>query len=106
MCMKPPQSRHVYSLAEAVRAAPTLATLQERVRESQNCLQRIEPLIPASLRGQVRCGPIQDQQWCLLVTHTAAATKLRQLVPLFLQALCDGETAVESIRIKVQSAPR
>lgn len=105
--MKTYPSSHQFSLVQAVEAAPTLAALQERVRESQRCLKRIEQLIPATLRRQVQAGPIHDQEWCLLVGHTAAATKLRQLVPLFLQALAQEEgLQVTAIRIKVQTTPR
>ena len=104
--MKTYPSSHQFSLVQAVEAAPTLAALQERVRESQRCLKRIEQLIPATLRRQVQAGPIHDQEWCLLVGHTAAATKLRQLVPLFLQALSLQDLQVTAIRIKVQTTPR
>lgn len=105
--MKTYPPSHQFSLVQAVEAAPTLAALQERVRESQRCLKRIEQLIPATLRRQVKAGPIHDQEWCLLVGHTAAATKLRQLVPLFLQALAQEEgLQVTAIRIKVQTTPR
>ncbi|MFM6985851.1 MAG: hypothetical protein ACKOXQ_04385 [Hydrogenophaga sp.] len=96
-------SRHQFSLEEAVSAAPSLAALQEQVRASQSCLKRIEHLIPAPLWRQIHAGPIQGEEWCLLVSHTAAATKLRQLVPLFLQALAQESPAVSTIRIKVQA---
>lgn len=104
--MKSLAPRHQYSLEQAVQAAPTLAALQERIRESQRCLQRIQHLIPGPLRRQVQAGPIQDQEWCLLVGNTAASSKLRQLVPAFLQALTQEGLEVSAIRIKVQTGPR
>ncbi len=95
-----------FSLQQAADAAPSLAALQERVRASQRCLQRIEHLIPHTLRRQVKAGPLDGTEWCLLVGSSAASTKLRQLQPAFLQALAQEGLQVSAIRIKVQATAR
>lgn len=97
---------HVFSLQEAAGAAPSLAALQERVRQSDWCLQQIRPLIPAAMRPHVLAGPLADGDWCLLVRSTAASTKLRQLLPRLLDRLAELGAPVRSIRVKVQSATR
>ena len=97
-----PRPRTVFSLEQAVSAAPSLALLQERIRESQACMDQIRHLIPAAMRQQVTAGPLQNQEWCLLVVSAAASTKLRQLLPAIQQTLTAGGAQVNAIRIKVQ----
>lgn len=98
--------RTLYSLAQAVGAAPSLALLQERIRESQGCMDQIRHLIPAAMRQHVVAGPLQDQEWCLLVGSAAASTKLRQLLPAIQQTLTARGAQVNAIRIKVQMPGR
>lgn len=90
------------SLEQAVSSAPSLAALQERIRESQRCLEQVKLLIPHTLRQHVKAGPIENTEWCLLVTSAAASTKLRQLLPTMLQVLKQKDLQVSAIRIKVQ----
>lgn len=94
------------SLEQAVGAAPTLAALQERIKESRWCLDQIQHLIPVTLRPHVRPGPLQDQEWCLLVGSAAASTKLRHLLPALQAALTQRGAQVNAIRIKVQTPGR
>ncbi|QHE87957.1 DciA family protein [Hydrogenophaga sp. BPS33] len=102
----PPTSHNTFTLAQAAGAAPSLAALQERIRESQWCLEQIRHLIPAGLRAHVRSGPLQDQEWCLLVASGAASTKLRHLLPALQLALTQRGAQVTAIRIKVQTPGR
>jgi hypothetical protein len=94
------------SLEQAVDAAPSLAALQQRVRDSQRYLEQVKDLLPATLRPHVKAGPVQDAEWCLLVGNAAASTKLRQLVPALQQLLTQNGAQVSSIRIKVQANAR
>jgi hypothetical protein len=94
------------SLEQAVNSAPGLASLQERIRASQRCLEEVKPLIPLGLRQHVKAGPIEDGQWCLLVGSAAASTKLRQLLPTMLLVLNENGLQVNSIRLKVQVTSR
>ena len=98
--------RTLYSLEQAVGAAPSLALLQERIRESQSCMDQIRHLIPAAMRQHVVAGPLHDREWCLLVASAAASTKLRQLLPAIQQTLTSGGAQVNAIRIKVQMPGR
>lgn len=86
---------------QAVEESPTLAQLSRLARQSSERLALIRPVLPATLRALVRPGVPEPGAWCLLVPHAAAATKLRQLVPLMVRALEDGGEPVQSIRIKV-----
>lgn len=69
-------------------------------------MERIQHLIPASMRRHVKAGPIEEAEWCLLVGNAAASTKLRQLLPTLLLTLAREGSQVSAIRIKVQATQR
>jgi hypothetical protein len=96
----------VFSLEQAVSAAPTLAALQERIRASSECLDIVRHLIPAALHKQVKAGPLTDGEWCLLVSSASASTKLRQLLPAIQQQLGKHGRQVTSVRLKIQTQQR
>jgi hypothetical protein len=98
--------QHLFSLAQAAQAAPSLAALQERVAASQQCMACVKHLIPATMREHVKAGPIDESGWCVLVSNAAVSTKLRQLQPALLQALTRNGFQINAIRVKVQNAPR
>jgi hypothetical protein len=106
--MTTPSNRrlHPVTLQQAADESPTLARLAQLARESGERLKAVEPLIPASLRPTVKPGPIDGPAWCLLVDSSAAAAKLRQVVPALLAHLCDRGWEVNSIRLKVQIAEK
>jgi hypothetical protein len=49
----------------------------------------------------VRAGALDDQTWCLLAPHNAAAAKLRQLAPGIAAALRTRGLPDLALRIKV-----
>lgn len=101
--MKPANSRHTqFSIQQAMAEAPALAGLRQRMEASQQNLRWVEHLIPPHLRPLIKAGPLQDSQWCLLVSSAAASTKLRQLVPALKQALASNGHELSAIRIKIQ----
>jgi hypothetical protein len=100
------QSRNTYSLEQAVGAAPTLAALQERIRASSSCLDQVRHLIPESLQRQIQAGPINEGEWCLLVSGAAASTKLRHMLPVLQRELTQNGAQVTSIRLKIQTSQR
>ncbi len=93
-------------LHEAAEQAPTLARLAQLARESAERLKAVELAIPAALRASVRPGPIDGTTWCLLVDGSAAAAKLRQVLPVLQTQLCSRGWQVTSIRLKVGSPQR
>ena len=101
-----PRLHTMLSLEQAVGEAPSLAALQERIRASQHYLHIVRPLIPAALRLHIKAGPIQNSEWCILVSSAAASTKLRQLLPAMQQVLTQNGAQVDAIRIKIQMTSR
>src|SRR4051812_2617039 len=94
---------HPVTVREAAEASPTLARLAELARDSGERLLAVQSLIPAPLRPHVKAGPVDGTAWCLLVDGSAAAAKLRQVVPALQAHLCGRGWQVTSIRLKVQS---
>jgi Dna[CI] antecedent, DciA len=94
---------HPVTLHEAAEESPTLARLAQLARESGERLKAIEPSIPAPLRASVRPGPIEGTTWCLLVDGSAAAAKLRQLLPVLQTKLNSLGWQVTAIRLKLGS---
>ncbi len=68
-------------IADALAHSEPLAQLTRRIQESQARLAAIAPLLPLSLRQQVKAGPVDEAGWTLLVGNSAASAKLRQMVP-------------------------
>ena len=101
--MSEAQRRHyAIPLHQAAEESPALARLVNRVQASSQRMAAIRALLPAPLRSSVQAGPIEDGQWCLLVSSNAVAAKLRQFVPTLQLHLATKNLAVTGIRIKVQ----
>ena len=100
-----PVNRRLQSitLQQAADGSSTLAGLLARARDASDRLKAIEELIPAELRRSVRAGPAEGDVWCLLVQGSAAAAKLRQLMPRLVTRLKSRGWDVASIRLKVQT---
>jgi hypothetical protein len=96
---------HPVTLQQAAADSPTLARLSELARDSGERLKAVELLIPAALRSAVKAGPVEGPAWCLLVESSAAAAKLRQVLPALQHRLRDRGWEVTSIRVKVQTRP-
>lgn len=98
------QRRHyAIPLLQAAQESPTLASLVSRMRASSGRLEAVRSLLPVPLRKSVQAGPLEDGQWCLLVSSNAVAAKLRQFVPALQMHLEKQGLPVSGIRIKVQA---
>lgn len=94
------------TIQQAVGNSPSLTRLTDLVQESNDRLKAIEPLIPDSLRSAVKAGPIDGENWCLLINGNAAAAKIRQLIPVIKASLLLQGWKVVSIRLKVLLAKK
>lgn len=102
--MSEAQRRHyAIPLLQAAEESPTLASLVGRMRASSSRLEAVRSLLPTPLRTSVQAGPLENGQWCLLVSSNAVAAKLRQFVPTLQMHLESQGLPVSGIRIKVQS---
>ena len=77
----PPLPSSTLPIDQALAGNATLALLTRRVRESQDRLTSITPLLPLAMRDSVRAGPIDEAGWSLLASSNAVAAKLRQMLP-------------------------
>jgi hypothetical protein len=93
--------REAVSVVQAVQRAPTLAGLAQVAEQSAHCLRTVTPLIAVSMRSGIKAGPLEDRRWCLLVTNSAVAAKLRQLAPALAAHLRTHGHDVQEIRIKI-----
>ena len=95
--------KHSLSVLQATQSSPTFARLAELAMESTARLKTVETLIPVALRGAVRAGPIDGTSWCLILSNSAVAAKIRQLVPSMQAHLQSRGCEVTAIRIKIQT---
>ena len=98
-----PPARSV-PLSQALQASAPLAGLMDRVHQSRRRLAAIEDLLPAALRCSVRAGPLDDATWVLLVDNSAAAAKLRQMLPSLVARLLEAGWSGPELKVKVQAA--
>ena len=73
------------------------------MRESQDRLTAITPLLPPAMRASVRAGPIDETAWSLLATNNAVAAKLRQMLPALEAHLRSQGWSGPPLRVKLLS---
>jgi hypothetical protein len=103
MTRPPPSSAKHTGVMDAIEQSDTLASMLAMHQKSTLYLKLVESVLPPGFSQQVKAGPIEDGVWCLLVTHNAAAAKLRQLLPSLSAHLRSKGHHVQTIRIKVMS---
>jgi hypothetical protein len=86
-------------VAQALSTHPGLAHLTAQARASQERLTTVKRLIPTHMHGALVAGAVDAEGWTLLVTHAAAAAKLRQLQPQ-LQTLLQARFGPGLLRLK------
>jgi hypothetical protein len=89
-------------IEEAIQRSTPLARLQHLLKESQARLAVVRSVVPAALGPHLKPGPLDDDGWTLLVANAAVASKVRQLLPRFEDALRARGLQVTAIRIRVQ----
>ena len=89
------------NLGAAIQAEATLSNLLAQHRRSHQCFAKIAPLLPGPLRSQVRPGPINGEEWTLLVSNNAASAKLRQWQPDLEAALRQHDATLKTIKLKI-----
>ncbi|MDP2005145.1 MAG: DciA family protein [Rubrivivax sp.] len=89
------------SVAAALGRSEPLSSLLQRMRASKARLEAIAPLLPPGLADGIRAGPLDDSAWVLLVSHAAAAAKLRQMLPALESTLREHGWPGPPIKIKV-----
>ena len=91
------------SVMHAIEHSDTLSSMLGLQRRSMLYLSTIASVLPPGLQDQLLAGPIENDVWCVLVKHNAAAAKLRQLLPSICAHLRSQGHNVQQVRIKIMS---
>lgn len=97
----PAPAPHTLPMAEALGRSEPLNSLLKRMHDSRARLDCVAALLPETMRPSVRPGPLDDAGWVLLVGDSAAAAKLRQLMPALEAALLAAGWPALPVKVKV-----
>ncbi len=104
--MSTPQPKEqTLRLAAALEQSQPLSILMRRLKQAHALFETVAPLLPPTLRTDIRPGPLEDDVWTLLAAHNPAAAKLRQMLPLLLQRLRETGFEGSAIKVRVQPPP-
>ena len=81
--------------------SPSLSSLMQRLKASQDCLEVVRACLPPAMAAHVKAGPLDDEGWTLLAANSAVSAKLRQLQPRLIEALAEKGIKVNAIRVRV-----
>lgn len=104
MTESPRRRNQTVSVLQASMDSPSLARLAGLTHDSSERLKAVMPLVPTQLQGAITAGPIDGATWCLLVNNSAAAAKMRQILPSLTAHLRSKGWEVESIRLTVRKS--
>lgn len=96
----PPGTR---GIDQALAGSQALASLVQRMRESEARLAAVRPLLPPPMRTHVKPGPLDDEGWTLLATNPAVSAKLRQMLPTLQNRLQHSGFDARPVRVKLLS---
>jgi hypothetical protein len=97
-----PQVPDALSIDKVLAGAEPLQRLQQRLRDSNARFDAVRACLPPALLPSIKAGPLDDDQWTLLVSNQAVAAKLKHLQPYIESALNDQGWRRCVLRIKVQ----
>lgn len=80
-----------------------LASLMQRLKMSQACLEAVKASLPPAMAASLKAGPLDEDGWTLLAANAAVSAKLRQLQPRLIEALAEKGLKVNAIRVRVQT---
>lgn len=98
-----PMVPDVPTVKTALDRSEPLASLMQRLRASQQCMEAVRTVLPAGLLPYVQAGPLDDEGWTMLAANAAVSSKLRQLQPRLMEALVKKGLKVNAIRLRVQT---
>jgi hypothetical protein len=99
---EPPARKGTLALGEALDHSIELGQLMARLQASRQRFETIRNLLPPELQAAVRPGPLDDAGWSLLAEGSAAAAKLRQMLPRLQAQLLQAGLDQPPVRVKVQ----
>jgi hypothetical protein len=98
-----PMVPDVPAVTTALGRSQPLASLLQRLRASQACLEVVRACLPPAMAAHVKAGPLDEEGWTLLAANAAVSAKLRQFQPRLAEALAQKGLKVNAIRVRVQT---
>jgi hypothetical protein len=98
-----PMTPDVPQVTKAMGRSNQLASLMQRLKMSQACLDAVRVYLPPAMAPHVKAGPVDDEGWTLLAANAAVSAKLRQLQPRLIEVLAQKGLKVNAIRVRVQT---
>lgn len=98
-----PMVPDVPQVTSALGRSQPLASLMQRLKASQACLEAVRVCLPPAMVAYVKAGPIDEEGWTLLAANAAVSAKLRQLQPRLIETLAKRGLKVNAIRVRVQT---
>ncbi len=96
-----PQVPDSVPIRQVLARTEPLQRLQQRLRDSTARFDAVRACLPPALLPHIRPGPLDDNQWTLLVSNQAVAAKLKHLQPHLETALSEQGWSGCTLRIKV-----
>jgi hypothetical protein len=96
------RGKEALGLGSALARDPVLAALLQRQRESNQRLQSLRECLDHPLLAQLTAGPLDDSRWVLLVADSAAAAKLKHLLPRMQQVLLSAGWPSRELKLKLR----
>ena len=97
-----PMVPDVPPVTSVLRRSSALASLMQRLKASQDCLEVVRACLQPAMAANVKAGPLDEEGWTLLAANSAVSAKLRQLQPRLVEALAEKGIKVNAIRVRVQ----
>ena len=104
--MSTKKSRDPISLDEAMLRCTAVSQLARGLKESKDRYEAVKAYLVhhGKLADYIKPGPVDEKGWCILVTHAAAMSKLKQMVPLLENVLKQHGWVNNKVRLKMTSS--
>ncbi len=92
------------TLEQAANESPVLGSLMQQALRAKDMQAKLQPLVPEGIRPALAYGKVDEHgQWSIFVHSSAAAAKVRQLLPKWVAYLQQQGCAIQGILLRVDA---